>query len=240
MGQNDTLVGRGESIPEAPQGPVVVCTRNDALDDVVASTPPNRRKDLVFIQNGMLQPWLDKKGLGDNTQVLVYFAVAKKGEAPVDGKTDLNPEGLTAAWGLHAEAVAERLRANGLSCSTPDKPDFVKAMLEKLVWISAYMLVGARHKATIGEVEGQYRSEVGSLIEELATGGAAELGVSLDDGYIERLHAYSRSVAHFPTAVKEFQWRNGWFFDLSKKAEAEGKSDPFPTHTAWLKEIGVV
>ena len=214
-------------------------------------------------------------------QVLVYFAVAKKGEAPLDGKTDLNPEGLTAAWGLHAEVVAERLRSNGLSCSTPDRPDFVKAMLEKLVWIryppiaavsalqeafnchknfptdlrskpwgprherlavlcSAYMLVGARHKANIGEVERQYRSEVGSLIEELATGGAAELGVCLDDGYIERLHAYSRSVAHFPTAVKEFQWRNGWFFDLSKKAEAKGKSDPFPTHSAWLKEIGVV
>lgn len=29
-------------------------------------------------------------------QVLVYFAVAKKGEAPIDGKTDVNPEGLTA------------------------------------------------------------------------------------------------------------------------------------------------
>ena len=25
--------------------------------------------DLVFIQNGMLQPWLDSQGLGDNTQV---------------------------------------------------------------------------------------------------------------------------------------------------------------------------
>ena len=25
--------------------------------------------DLVFIQNGMLQPWLDEKGLGDTTQV---------------------------------------------------------------------------------------------------------------------------------------------------------------------------
>ena len=29
-------------------------------------------------------------------QVLVYFAVAKKGEKPTDGKTDVNPEGLTA------------------------------------------------------------------------------------------------------------------------------------------------
>lgn len=70
----------------------------------------------MFIQNGMLQPWLDDRGLGDNTQVLVYFAVAKKGDAPVDGKTDLNPEGLTAASGRHAAAVAERLAKGGLSC----------------------------------------------------------------------------------------------------------------------------
>ncbi len=121
--------------------------------------------DLVFIQNGMLQPWLDAQELGDNTQVsklsawqrcmpaaarpahplpqrclgtflactahtprlrlerrrcvaasaacgaagrksfsvgptaaqvLVFFAVAKKGDKPTDGKTDVNPEGLTA------------------------------------------------------------------------------------------------------------------------------------------------
>lgn len=68
-------------------------------------------------------------------QVLVYFAVAKKGEAPTDGKTDLNPEGLTAAYGPHAESIAHLLHANGLSCGLPAKPDFVKAMLEKLVWI---------------------------------------------------------------------------------------------------------
>lgn len=28
-----------------------------------------RTADLVFIQNGMLQPWLDERGLGDATQV---------------------------------------------------------------------------------------------------------------------------------------------------------------------------
>lgn len=50
----------------------------------------------MFIQNGMLQPWLDSQGLGDCTQVLIYFAVAKMGESPIDGKTRTNPEGLTA------------------------------------------------------------------------------------------------------------------------------------------------
>lgn len=48
--------------------------------------------------------------------MLVYFAVAKKGDAPTDGKTDVNPEGLTAAYGPHAAAVAARLHAAGLSC----------------------------------------------------------------------------------------------------------------------------
>lgn len=32
-------------------------------------------------------------------QVLVYFAVAKLGQKPTDGKTDVNPEGLTAGEG---------------------------------------------------------------------------------------------------------------------------------------------
>lgn len=49
-------------------------------------------------------------------QALVYFAVAKKGETPIDGKTDANPEGLTAVTGKHANAFAARLAAGDLSC----------------------------------------------------------------------------------------------------------------------------
>ena len=72
--------------------------------------------DLVFFQNGMLEPWLESKGLNDANQVLAYFAVSKLGATPVDGKTDTNPEGLTAAYGKWASAVAARLNAGGLSC----------------------------------------------------------------------------------------------------------------------------
>lgn len=82
--------------------------------------------------------------------------------------------------------------------------------------------------------------QVTLLIEELARGGAAALGIDMADGYVERLHAYSRSVAHFPTAVKEFKWRNGWFHSHTKTAKAEGKRDPYPTHTKWLTELGVL
>lgn len=48
--------------------------------------------------------------------------------------------------------------------------------------------------------------QVSALIEELAKGGAAELGITLQPGTVERLLAYGRSVAHYPTAVKEVSY----------------------------------
>ena len=82
--------------------------------------------------------------------------------------------------------------------------------------------------------------QVTLLIEELASGGAPALNISMAEGFVERLHAYSRSVAHFPTAVKEFSWRNGWFYSHTESAKAAGKPDPYPTHTAWLTDLGVI
>ena len=70
--------------------------------------------------------------------------------------------------------------------------------------------------------------------------GEAALGVSLPDGAFDRLAAYGRSVAHFPTAVKEFEWRNGWFYDITNAALAAGQPDPMPLHTAGLKALSVI
>jgi hypothetical protein len=90
----------------------------------------------------------------------------------------------------------------------------------------------------VGAVEKEHRAEVSALFEEMGAAGAAALGIKLDAGTVDRLNAYSRSVAHFPTAVKELPWRNGWFLDISRAAVAAGKPDPMPRHTALLKELG--
>ncbi|KAL1292643.1 hypothetical protein HN51_053210 [Arachis hypogaea] len=237
----DILVRRGESVPFDFQGPILVCTRNDDLEAVLQSTPPSRWNDLVFFQNGMIEPWLESKGLSDANQVLAYFAISKLGETPIDGKTDTNPEGLTAAYGKWAPAVAERLHAGGLSCMVLGKEAFEKQMLEKLIWICSVMLVGARHGGvSVGVVEKEFRSEFSSLVAELASAAANEKGLTFEEAMEDRLCAYSRAVAHFPTAVKEFKWRNGWFYSLSEKAKAQSKPDPCPLHTQWLKELKVV
>jgi hypothetical protein len=237
----DSILRRGEAFDLSrcpPSGPILVATRNDALQAVVDATPEQRRQDLVFLQNGMLQPWLDARGLGDNTQVLVYFAVAKLGDKPTDGVTELDPAGLTAAHGPHAEAVAARLAAGGLCCRVLGKEDFTLAMLDKLAWICAFMLIGAVHGGvTVGEVERDHADEVSALLAELGAAGAAAMAVRdarPRDETVARLRAYARSVAHFPTALKEQDWRNGWFEGLSKEAIAAGRADPCPLHTSLL------
>jgi len=241
-GGSDVLLGRGDAFPaDAPEGPIFVCTRNNDLDAVIENTPEHRREDLVFMQNGMLQPYLDSKGLGDATQVLVYFAVAKLGEEPTDGLTDTNPEGLTAANGKWAEAACARFNSVGLSCKVPEPEVFKAMMFEKLIWIAAFMLVGAQHPgATVGDVESKFNSEVCRLITELGQAITQAEGVKFADQLPERLCAYARSVAHFPTAVKEFEWRNGYFYGLTKKARDNSLPDPCPLHTAGLEAIAAV
>ena len=207
---------------------------------MISATPEARREDLVFLQNGFLGPFLESKGLGSASQGLVYFAVAKLGEAPTDGVTSVNPEGLTAATGKWAEAFQTRLAVAGLKCHVRQGDEFVKAMLEKHVWICAFMAVGASHGGcTVGEVEEAYALEFDALASEMVAAGEADLGVTLDAGYLERLKAYGRAVAHFPTAVKEFKWRNGYFYKLSCDALKKGHADPLPIHTRTLRSLKI-
>ena len=107
-GFTDRMVGREDAIAPDGTGPVYVATRNDALASVISKCPDNRRGDLVFYgQNGYIEDFLKEQGVfEDSTKVLVYMAVAKLGEKPTDGITDLNPEGRLALEGGLANANA--------------------------------------------------------------------------------------------------------------------------------------
>lgn len=127
------VVGREDSISADGEGPILVATRNDALDGIIDGCPENRRKDLVFMQNGYLDKLLESKGLQENTQVLLYLSVTAKGAAPIDGVTAVNPEGLTTATGLHAENFAKRLEKLDLKCRVVEAEEYRPAMFEKLM-----------------------------------------------------------------------------------------------------------
>ena len=68
----------------------------------------------------------------------------------------------------------------------------------------------------------------------MASVGAAALAVDLARGpLLERLSAYSRSIADYRGAVKEWPWRNGWFV-----VEARARGIATPTHDRLLAAIG--
>jgi hypothetical protein len=136
---NCVVLGREDTIDPDGIGPILIATRNDALDGIVDACPSSRKKDLVFMQNGYLDDFLSSKGLLDNTQVLLYLSVTAKGVEPIDGVTTVNPEGLTAATGEHAQAFADRLAALDLKCNVVSPDEYRPAMFEKLMWISTYV-----------------------------------------------------------------------------------------------------
>lgn len=49
-----------------------------------------------------------------------------------------------------------------------------------------------------------------SLIAELASAASADKGLVFEEAMEDRLCAYSRTVSHFPTAVKEV--RGAWIY----------------------------
>lgn len=133
QGGESVVLGRNDEIDPDGVGPILIATRNDALDGIVEKCPPNRKPDLVFMQNGYLDGFLESKGLLDNTQALLYLSVTKKGADAIDGITSVNPEGLTAATGVHAQAFADRLAALNLKCNVVTSEQYRPAMFEKLM-----------------------------------------------------------------------------------------------------------
>merc|ERR1711907_573955 len=114
------------------------------------------------------------------------------------------------------------------------------AMLEKHIWICAFMAVGAKYKGiTVGEVESTKSVEVRELIEQLDSAASKATGISFPEGLADRLCSYSKSVAHFPTALKEFEWRNGYFTGLTLDSVSKLQSDPCPAHTEIMISEGL-
>ena len=96
-------------------------------------------------------------------------------------------------------------------------------------WISTYMLVGkAKECASVGQAGSDHAELVETLVNELVSAVSAKEGISFPDGAMSRLAAYTDVVADFPCGVKEFEWRNEYFYKLGDEL--------CPTHNGLLRE----
>lgn len=240
---DDVYLKRGEAIPDG-KGPIYICTRASELDGIISACPEHRREDLVFMQNGYLENLLRKFGLDKNTQGNLFVGVPRVGAKPIDGVIPSFQEGLTNVTGKWAMAFQSRLHRNNLRCRLSFDRDFRRAQLEKLIWICAFNLVGAVHgNITMGEVATKHTSEVNQMVNEMSQMCRFTLTVGMGNNIEDRLTEYALQVKDFPTALKEFEWRNGFFQKWSTLATSKGLRDQTPLHSNYLqegKDMGII
>ena len=91
------------------------------------------------------------------------------------------------------------------------------------------MLVGtAKECSSVGQAGSEHSELVEQVVGELVAAVSAKEGVEFKPGYMERLAAYTDVVADFPCGVKEFEWRNQYFYNLGDEL--------CPVHNGLLKE----
>ncbi|KAI0561247.1 hypothetical protein FGB62_89g16 [Gracilaria domingensis] len=122
---------------------ILVCGRTNTLETLTQACPYSLRENLVFFQNGDIIPLLSKLGVDKCSKVVLYVGVPSRNAAPQDGVTPQSPDGLTVATGKWASNVADRFRSMGLTCGVVDEDTFLVSYYEKLVWLSAFNIVGA-------------------------------------------------------------------------------------------------
>lgn len=229
-GEACALVSREEgweALDGPPGTPIVLAVRNDDLGEVVPRVPRHRREDLVFVQNGMIRPWLRDQGLSGCTRGLLYFAVSTRGERG-------DPGSPSPFCGPHDGALVRWFVTIGLPAERLDWARFSVAELEKLLWIASFGLLCEVHGEDVGTVCTTRRAELEPLVAELATVGRATMGVAAPIAtWVERLCAYSMAIPTYRGSVKEWPWRNGWFV-----AEARRRRIATPVHDALLAAVG--
>lgn len=224
-------VGRADPSPITtphPGTPILVATRADDLAGVIAATTEENRADLVFVQNGMIQPLLADHGLADNTQGVLYFAATSLTEPVQPGAPSL-------FWGPHAAALVGILAADRIPARVvADRAEFAREIGVKLAWIVIFGLLGQRYDLPVGETVRRRRPQIVALGKELAPLLARALGIPIPvRPLVEDIITYSQRIPTFRATVKELRWRNGWVVDASRKF---GLATPL--HDRLLRETG--
>jgi ketopantoate reductase len=218
---------RGWYVLEEPAGdPIVVCVRNDDLGGVLTQVPQHRWPDLVFVQNGMIDPWLADHGLAGNTRGVLFFAVPARG-APVE------PGGVSRFTGPHGNALGLWLESLGLRAEVLGRRAFSAAMLEKLIWNAAFGLLCTRYEVTVGHVLADHADELAALPRANAAVGRAALDIDLDDPALLRaLRIYAGTIPEHRAGLTEWRWRGGWFVDAAREHGV-----PLPVHGVLLAAL---
>ena len=209
-----------------PGRPILVTTRNDDLDGLVADIHPDNLPDLILVQNGLLLPWLVERGLQNVTQGVLYVAVPSVGAPPKSG-------GESLFWGPHAQDIAGMLTAGGVPArSTPDESVFLRESGIKLLWICVFGLLGEATGLSVGELAREEVGAVRALVAELVPVVDRALDTTLPiNAVTSEVLAYARAIPEYRATLKEWEWRNGAVLQVAAELGLQT-----PRHNGWLRQ----
>lgn len=236
--KTDILLGRNDAIPGDFTGPIFCCVRADAIDSRISSCSEQQRNNFVFIQNGHIEPVLDKFGILEScTRVILFIAIATKDEPPVDGITPLHPHGLTVVCGKWAHHVKARLWHHNLSCHVVTSSQFQQVYYEKLIWLCTCNLLGMCYGGLrMSKVADQHEEVAQYIMLELSTVVQHRTAVWINiPTSMQKLLAYARTLTDLNTSSSEYETRKAYFNEYSNRLPGQGRLDPSPTHTRYLR-----
>jgi hypothetical protein len=200
-----------DQIDPKGEGPILVCVNAGDIASVIGRVPVARTRDLVFIQNGMLDTFLEGCECSGNTRGLLYFAVPSLG-APVQ------PGGPSVFTGQHSEAVVDWLQGIGLEAHVIAPLKFRNQMSSKLIWNCTFGLLCDIHDESVDMVVANHGKDVSALISDLVQISNRAIGTTLGGPETtEQLCAYSNSIRGYRATLKQWNWRNGWFVEAGKR-----------------------
>lgn len=206
-GLSAACIGRRDEanvLANTPGRPLLIATRNDDLDAALARVPTNRLDDLVFVQNGMIRPFLTERGHAAATRALLYFAVPALGDDAEGGLP-------SPVYGPHAASLVDFGAATDLGFVSVDAEIFADRELEKLLWLVIFGTIGGVTGEPVGRIAQRHEDDIAALVEELAPVARTAIPARASAAAItEGLLAYTRTVPLWRAAPREHSWRAGW------------------------------
>jgi hypothetical protein len=161
--------------------PILACTPETALADVVKRVPRARRDDLCLVQNELFpKVWRDA-GLEVDPTVIVFWHAKKANKPILLG----NP---TQVHGRHAPFVKQVHEALQLPCEVlEDEAARDAALVAKFALILAINALGLVRDVTLGAWRDDDPATVDVMVDEARRLGEAHLGRAVDHAAVRRL-----------------------------------------------------
>ena len=202
--------------------PILVCTRNDHLPEALAGVH-HRHPDLVFVQNGMVQPFLAEQGSGC-TQGVLWVAVPRRGDSPVPGGRSV----FHGPWAKPIAALFDGM-ASMPQRSTARPGGRLRSNSRGSVCSECWALhSGERWARSSRGTRGRR-----ALSDELHPLLVQEPGLDLDAAGLRAASRPTRSGFRTSLSIKEWRWRNGWQRDAGARLGIAQ-----PVFEEWLARAG--